>query len=212
MQGDHIADIRINLAGKKNRSLQSHAVGLRMRNDLQKIADRHQARMKLVETPPGPPVLASVVAEVYGQPDTSYEDLLLAADTVRARLAIEPGVVDVDDGREAVQDKLIFVTDAEKAALSGISADQIASTLQAALSGVTVGLVRNETERYPLRIQLRVPVEQRTRANDLARVRVKGDKGQLVPLAELGRWETTRVDQVIHHKNLQRVAYVFADA
>ena len=134
-QGDHVADIRINLAGKKNRSLQSHAIGLRMRNDLQEIADRHHARMKLVETPPGPPVIASVVAEIYGQPDFRYEDLLLAADTVRARLAVEPGVVDIDDGREAAQEKLTFVTDTEKAALSGISADQIASTLQAVLGG-----------------------------------------------------------------------------
>ena len=210
-QGDHVADIRIDLAGKKNRSLQSHAIGLRMRNDLQEIADRHHARMKLVETPPGPPVIASVVAEIYGQPDIRYEDLLLAADTVRARLAVEPGVVDVDDGREAAQEKLTFVTDTEKAALSGISADQIASTLQAVLGGATVGLVRNDTERNPLRIQLRVPVDQRTSAADLARVRVKGDKGQLVPLAELGHWDTTRVDQMIYHKNLQRVAYVFAE-
>ena len=82
-QGDDVAEVRINLAGKKNRELQSHAIGLRMRNDLQAIADRHHARMKLVETPPGPPVIASVVAEVYGQPDNRYEDLLLAADTVR---------------------------------------------------------------------------------------------------------------------------------
>jgi len=211
-QGDHVADIRINLAGKKNRGLQSHAIGLRMRNDFQQIADRHHARMKLVETPPGPPVLASVVAEIYGPPDIRYEDLLLAADTVRARLAVEPGVVDVDDGREAAQGKLTFVTDTEKAALSGVSADQIASTLQAVLGGTTVGLVRSDTERNPLRIELRVPVEQRTCATDLARVRVKGDTGQLVPLAELGRWDTTRVDQMIYHKNLQRVAYVFADA
>lgn len=211
-QGDHFADMRINLAGKKHRSLQSHAIGLRIRNDLQAIADRHRARMRLVETPPGPPVIASVVAEVYGKPDVRYEDLLLAADTVRARLAVEPGVVDIDDGREAAQNKLTFITDTEKAALSGISADQIVNTLQAVLGGTTVGLVRNDTERNPLRIRLRVPVEQRTSANDLARVRVKGDKGQLVPLAELGRWDTTRVDQVIYHKNLQRVAYVFADA
>ena len=82
-QGDDVAELRINLAGKKNRTLQSHAIGLRMRNELQAIADRHQVRMKLVETPPGPPVIASVVAEVYGQPDHQYEDLLLAADTVR---------------------------------------------------------------------------------------------------------------------------------
>jgi multidrug efflux pump subunit AcrB len=211
-QGDHVADIRIDLAGKQNRELQSHAIGLRMRKELQEIVDRRQARMKLVETPPGPPVLAGIVAEVYGPPDIRYEDLLLAADTVQARLSVEPGVVDLDDAREAAQDKLAFATDTEKAALSGISADQIASTLEAVLGGTTVGLMRNDTERNPLRIQLRVPVEQRSSAADLAQVRVKGDKGQLVPLAELGHWETTRVDQMIYHKNLERVAYVFADA
>ncbi len=210
-QGDHVAEVRINLAGKKNRELQSHAVGLRMRNDLQAIADRHQARLKLVETPPGPPVIASVVAEVYGQPDHRYEDLLLAADTVRSRLAVEPGVVDVDDVREAAQRKLAFVTDKEKAALHGITTDQIAKTLQAVLEGGTVGLVHSDSERNPLRIELRVPIQRRTSAADLARVQVKGDQGQLVSLAELGRWEPSRVDQMLYHKNLQRVAYVFAE-
>ncbi len=77
--------------------------------------------MKLVETPPGPPVIATIVAEVYGQPDNSYEDILSAADTVRARLAEEPGVVDVDDVREAAERKVIFVADKEKAALNGVT-------------------------------------------------------------------------------------------
>ena len=210
-QGDDVAEIRINLAGKKNRRLQSHAIGLRMRRELQKIADRHQARMKLVETPPGPPVIASVVAEVYGQPDHRYEDLLAAADTVRARLAVEPGVVDVDQVREAAQQKLVFVTDKEKAALSGVTTEQIAATLQAELQGSALGTVQSETERNPLRIGLRLPVARRTNASDLARIEVKGNGGSLVPLVELGRWDTARVDQMIYHKNLQRVAYVFAE-
>jgi multidrug efflux pump subunit AcrB len=210
-QGDDVAEVRINLAGKKNRELQSHAIGLRMRSDLQAIADRHQARMKLVETPPGPPVIASVVAEVYGQPDSRYEDILSAADTVRGRLAVEPGVVDVDSVRDAAQRKIAFVADKEKAALSGITTEQIAATLQAVLQGDAVGSIRSETERNPLRIELRVPVDRRTSADDLARIEVKGSSGQLVPLAELGRWQTTRVDQMIYHKNLHRVAYVFAE-
>ena len=210
-QGDQLAEVRINLVGKKNRQLQSHAIGLRMRNSLQAIADRHQARMKLVETPPGPPVIASVVAEVYGQPDHRYEDLLSAADAVRTRLAAEPGVVDVDDVREAPRQRLIFVTDKEKAALSGVSTEQIAGTLRALLQSEAIGLIRSDTERNPLGIELRVPVERRTSVADLARVQVKGETGQLVPLAELGQWEKTRVDQMIYHKNLQRVAYVFAE-
>jgi multidrug efflux pump subunit AcrB len=210
-QGDDVAQIQINLAGKKNRQQQSHALGLRMRNDLQAIADRRHARLKLVETPPGPPVIASVVAEVYGQADHRYEDILLAADAVRARLAVEPGVVDVDHVREAAQEKVSFITDKEKAALNGITTDDIARTLQAVLGSDTVGLMRSETERNPLRIELRLPVARRTSAADLAKVYIKGSAGQLVPLAELGRWQTTRVDQMIYHKNLQRVAYVFAE-
>jgi multidrug efflux pump subunit AcrB len=210
-QGDHVAEVRINLAGKKNRSLQSHAIGLRLRNDLQAIADRHRARMKLVETPPGPPVIASVVAEVYGRPDHRYEDLLLAADAVEARLAREPGVVDVDSVREAPRSKMVFVADKEKAALNGVSTDEIAQTLRALLGSGTVGTIRSGTERNPLRIELRLPLDRRTSAADLARVHVQGQAGQLVPLAELGQWEPARVDQMIYHKNLQRVAYVFAE-
>ena len=106
---------------------------------------------------------------------------------MRARLAVEPGVVDVDDVREAAQPKLTFVTEKEKAALSGITTEQIASTLQAVLEGGAVGVVRTDAERNPLRIELRVPVDQRTSAADLAKVQVQGTRGQLVPLAELGR-------------------------
>ncbi len=210
-QGDDVAELRINLAGKKNRKLQSHAIGLRMRGELQQIADRHHARMKLVETPPGPPVIASVVAEVYGQPDNRYEDLLSAADAVRARLVVEPGVVDVDQSREAAQRKVIFVTDKEKAALNGITTEQIANTLHTALEGSVVGVVQSTTERNSLRIELRLPEVRRTSTADLAKLHVAGTNGQLVPLAELGQWNTSRVDQMIYHKNLQRVAYVFAE-
>jgi len=210
-QGDNVAEVRINLAGKKHRELQSHGIGLRLRNDLQRIADRHGARMKLVETPPGPPVIASVVAEIYGQADDRYEDLLAAADAVRERLAAEPGVVDVDDVREAPQPKLTFVVDKQKAALNGVSTQQIAATLQTLLGQGTAGVVRSETERNPLRIQLRLPISRRTSAADLSRVHVVGETSQRVPLAELGEWSTRRVDQMIYHKNLVRVAYVFAE-
>lgn len=210
-RGDHVAELRINLAGKKNRRTQSHAIGLQIRNDFQQIADRHHARMKLVETPPGPPVIASVVAEIYGQPDHRYEDLLLAADTVQARLKSEPGVVDVDDIRETPQSRLIFVVDQEKAAINGVTTEQIAETLRMLLQGAAVGTIRSDTERNPLRIELRLPIAQRTGAAELARVHVSSGANAIVPLAELGRWEPTRVDQMIYHKNLQRVAYVFAE-
>lgn len=211
-QGDNVAELRINLAGKKNRQTQSHAFGLQMRSELQQIADRHHARMKLVETPPGPPVIASVVAEIYGRADHRYEDLLLASDTVQARLQMEPGVVDADDIREAPRSKWTFVVDQEKAAINGVTQEKIAETLRMLLQGTTVGTIRSNTERNSLDIELRLPIVRRTSAAEIARIHVSSDQGETVPLAELGRWETSRVDQTIYHKNLQRVAYVFADA
>ena len=207
----HQAEVRVNLVGKKQRGQQSHGIGLRMRDGLTALARKHGARLKIVELPPGPPVLASVVAEVYGRPDHTYEDLLAAADTVGARFRTEPGLVDVDGIREAPIRKLIFVTDQEKAALAGVSVADVAETIQVALEGTSRETVRLPRERNPLRITVRLPRPLRSSAADLARVRVKGASGQLVPLAELGAWTTSRVDQTIYHKNLERVAYVFAE-
>ena len=210
-QGAHLAEIRVNFVGKKNRRQQSHAITLRLRKQLTELAQKHNALARLVELPPGPPVLASVVAEVYGQPDHSYEDLLVSATTVANRLKAEPGLVEVDDISETASQKLVFVTDQEKAALAGISVAEIASTLQIALGGTGDDLVRLEGERHPLRINLRLPEAIRSNKHDLGQLHVKGATGALVALAELGTWETQRVDQTIYHKNLRPVVYVFAE-
>ena len=210
-QGDNRAEIRINLVDKNSRKLQSHGIGLRMRDALQKIADRHNVKMKLVETPPGPPVIASVTAEVYGPPDSTYKNILSAADTVKSRLAAEPGVADLDDVRETPRAKFTFVPDNEKAAMHGISTATIADTVKAALGGAAAGIVHSATELNPLIIELRLPVAQRTSLSDLSRIYVKGQTGQTVQLSEIGHWEKSRVDQQIYHKNLRRVAYVFAE-
>jgi multidrug efflux pump subunit AcrB len=210
-KGDNVAGIRLNLVGKKSRSIQSHALGLRMRDDLTAIADRHGARLKIVETPPGPPVLSTVVAEVYGSPDNDYSDLVDAARVVETRLAAEPGVVDVDDTVEADQTRWVFVTDAEKAALNGVSVADITAALHTALSGNVAGTLHQPRERNPLQIQLRLPIPQRSSPDDLGCLHVRGQSGRLVPLAELGRWERRFVDKTIYHKNLRRVVYVTAE-
>jgi multidrug efflux pump subunit AcrB len=137
--------------------------------------------------------------------------VLAAADTVAARFRTEPGLADVDDIREVPVQKLVFVTDQEKAALAGVSVADVAETIQLALDGALNETVRLARERNPLRLTVRLPRPLRSSAADLARVRVKGAGGQLVPLAELGTWKTSRVDQTIYHKNLERVAYVFAE-
>jgi multidrug efflux pump subunit AcrB len=211
-QGPHFAELRLNFVGRKNRSRQSHAIGLRERDGLTALANKHGAVLKIVELPPGPPVLSSLVAEVYGRPDHSYGDLLASARTVAERFRREPGVADVDTIAEAPVEKWVFVTDQEKAALAGIAVEEIAATVRLALNGHDHDTVRAEAERKPLRINVRLPRGRRSSTPDLARLSIKGTRGQQVPLAELGRWQKTRVTQTIYHKNLQRVAYVFGEA
>jgi len=197
--------------GKKSRPQKSHAVGLRLRDELTRIASDGHAQLSIVETPPGPPVIASIVAEVYGRPDHAYHDLVAATRTVRTRMAAEPGVVDVDDSDEADSPKLVFDTDKEKAALNGVSVEDIAATMRIALAGEQAGTVRVPGERNALAIELRLPRPLRSSDLDLSRLYVKGRQGNLVALAELGRWHETQADKTIYHKNLDRVAYVFAE-
>jgi multidrug efflux pump subunit AcrB len=117
----------------------------------------------------------------------------------------------VDDTVEADSTKLTFVTDKEKAAINGVSVDEIARTIRIALAGRQVGTVRVPGERNPLQIDLRLPREARSSATDLSMLNVKSNNGRLVPLAELGRWEQSLAGKTIYHKNLQRVVYVFAE-
>jgi multidrug efflux pump subunit AcrB len=168
-------------------------------------------RCRSSSTPPGPPVIATLVAEVYGRPDHSYEDLVDAAETVAARMALEPGVVEVDTTVEADSTTLMFEPDHEKAAVSGISVRDISDTLAVCVAGADIGTLRDPAERQPLRVRVRLNQTDRRSAQDLGQVHVRGRDGQLVPLAELGQWRTAPTDKTIYHKNLQRVVYVFGE-
>ena len=207
----NVGDIRINLVHKKKREQQSHALGLRLRNDLQEIADRNNALLKIVEVPPGPPVIATVVAEVYGDPAFSYDRIVEAAATVRERVGREHRVVDVDDTAEADQRRLTFVLDKEKASLNGITTADAAATLRLALGGRAAGTVHVPSERNPLLIMLRLPRADRSSVERLAGLYVKGATGNLVQLAELGEFVEDTIDKTIYHKNLSRVSYVFGE-
>jgi multidrug efflux pump subunit AcrB len=156
-------------------------------------------------------VLASLVAEVTGRPDSQYSDLLSAAELVAQRMRLEPGIVEVDSIQEAPQKKLVFVPDQEKAALAGISVDELAQTVAIALGGDRQQTMRVEDERTPLRLTFQLPRSKRSDPQALLELDVKGLSGQLVPLAELGKLRSEQVSQTIYHKNLQRVAYVMAE-
>jgi multidrug efflux pump subunit AcrB len=207
----HQAEMRVNFVGKKNRKLQSHGLNLRMRDELTRIAAEAGGKLSVVELPPGPPVLASLVAEVTGSPDTPYSDILSAANIISQRMTLEPGVVEVDDISEAAMAKLTFIPDQEKAALAGVSVAEIADTIRIALEGDTQQTLRVDHERIPLRLTFRLPRALRSSPADLSQLTVKGRTGNVVLLAELGSWQNSTVSQTIYHKNLQRIAYVFAE-
>lgn len=207
-QGANVADIRVGLLSRKSREMESHALVLRIRNDIAAIAAKTGASLKLVEVPPGPPVLSSVVAEVYGQPHHRYEDLIAAAKTVEDQMKQEKGVVDVDSYVEAAQEKFFFRVDRDKAGRNGIATEDVVQTLQVALSGMPAGLVHIPTEQNELAVMLKIPRDKRSDIERLKTLVVKGRGGQGVQLGELGRFEPQTQDKTIYHKNQERVVYV----
>ena len=207
-QGPNVADIQVNLVSKSERDAQSHDVAKRVRPLIAPIAERYQARLKVAEVPPGPPVLQTLVAEVYG-PD--YGRQIQIAREVRGVLEKTDGVVDVDWYVEDDQPKYRFVLDKEKAALNGISSEQVSSTLRLALNGVEAGLLHQPREKEDVSIHLRLPRKERSSIEDLQEIKVLGHKGNLVPLRELVRVEKETAEKSIYHKNLMPVVYVTAD-
>ncbi len=210
-QGSYVGEIRINLLPKEQRQYQSHDIALRIRPEIERIGRRYGANIKIVELPPGPPVLSTVVAEIYGPPAASYADIIRVSNQVKARLQKIKGVVDVDDFVEAPHAKLHFVVDREKAALHGISVGRIARTMKLALQGDTAGTVHIATERKPLLIQLQLPRQLRSSAEDLLALKVKTGSGEMISLGEIGTAVVENGEQTIYHKNLQRLSYVTAE-
>ena len=207
-RGSNVADIQVNLAGKDDRDAQSHDIAKRVRPAIQQIAAKYNARVKVSEVPPGPPVLQTLVAEIYG-PD--YQRQIEIARGVRDIFDKTPGVVDVDWYVEDDQPKFSFVVDKEKAALNGVSAEQVAATLRIAVSGMTAGLAHQPTEKEDLPIVLRLPQSERSSVEDLKQIKVMGTRGNLVPLGELVRVEEQTNEKSIYHKNLMPVTYVTGD-
>ncbi len=210
-QGPHVGDIRIVLADKTRRAQGSHEIALRMRPEIDRIEQAYGANVKIVESPPGPPVLSTLTAEIYGPPEANYPDILRVAGRVRGDMRQTEGVVDIDDSAEAAQTQWSFIVDQDKAALVGVTAAQIAETLQLAAEGANTGLLHAAEERLPLRILLQLPRAARSSVEDLAALSLKTADGRLVRLGELGHFSEGSSQQAIYHKNLQRVAFVTAE-
>lgn len=210
-RGPNAADIQVNLVGKGERSDQSHAIAKRIRPSVTAIAQRYGAAVAVAEVPPGPPVLQSIVAEIYG-PDE--EQRVALAREVRTIMERTRGVMDIDWYVEDPQPKVRFLVDKEKAALHGVSEAAVAQTLQLAAQGEAIDLLHVATERDDVPIRLELPRTARTQPESLLALRVRSDRdpdAPLVPLSELVRIERTTGDHNLYRKNLKPVTYVTAD-
>lgn len=207
-QGSNEADIQINFLPKEKRHMQSHDLAKKMRPELQKIGEKYNANIKLAEIPPGPPVISTIVAEIYG-PDTNRQ--IEIAQQIKQIFKDTKGVVDVDWQVEDPQPKVTFTVDKEKAALNGISTESISQTLQTALGGTSAGLLHLSEEKEPVEIFVRMPVDSRSELNSLSQVSVPTQTGDLIPLSELVIQKKGTEDKTIYHKNLKKVTYVTGD-
>lgn len=219
--GPAVADLQVNLRSRHERKEQSHDMAKRVRSRLAEIAARHHARLAVAEVPPGPPVLQTLVAEVYGPDEASRMKL---ATEIKKILEGTPGVVDVDWYVESPRPKTRFVVDKEKAALNGISADTIAHTLSIATSGQSVDLVHLPREKEDVNLVLELARRDKSSPDQLLALRVRsgdanalpepggiGGNAPLIPLRELVRTDHTLEDQSLYRKNLLPVIYVLAD-
>jgi len=207
-EGPHMADIQVNLAGKHHRQQQSHAIAKRVRPELVRIAEKYNARVKVAEVPPGPPVLSTLVAEVYG-PD--YDRQREIAQEIMTVFEETAGVVDVDWYMEDGQSRYNFKVDKERAALHGISVAKIAGTLELAISGRQVGLLHQPLEKENIPITLRLPLAARASVKQLENIKIAAPGGALVPLSTLVTPVKTTSEKSIYHKNLMPVVYITGD-
>ncbi len=206
--GSNVADIQVNFVAKGERKAQSHDLAKRLRPELKRIADRYGARIKIAEIPPGPPVLSTLVAEVYG-PDEKRQ--LEIARQIRDIFESTEDVVDIDWYVEDEQEKLIFDVDREKAAYHGISSEAVAQAVRIALNGMGAGLVHFDEENEPVELFLRMPLSERAGIESLKELTIPSSTGIPVSLSELVRVRKGIEDKTIYHKNLRRVTYVIGD-
>jgi multidrug efflux pump subunit AcrB len=205
--GGDVGDIQVNLVDRHHRSEQSHAIATRVRPHLREIAARFDANVKVVEIPPGPPVLAPLVAEIYGPDADGRREL---AHSVRRIFEHTEGLVDVDDSSIAAAPRTVLVVDRRKAALLGVSQAQVVETLQAAWGGDTTTYLHDAT-KYPAGVVLQLPSGRQGDLRALLQLTVRSADGRLVPLRELVRPSDTVREQPSYHKDLLPVNFVIGD-
>jgi len=205
----NMADLQINLTPKSDRDRKSHEIALSVRAPLQAIAQKYNANVKVVEVPPGPPVMSPLVAEIYG---LNYQQQIETAKYIRQSLAKNEAVVDLDDSIVAPAPKWIIKVDQRKAALWGVSQKSVVSAIATALNGEDVSYLHPGNVKFPLPIRIELADDNKTDLNNLLQIHVRGRGGQNIALSDLVEVSQTTREQAIFHKDLLPVVFVTADA
>ena len=205
--GGEVGDIQVNLLDKHDRSDQSHAIATRVRPELQRIGSLRGANVKVVEVPPGPPVLSPIVAEIYGPQAQGRREV---AKAVRAVFEKTPGIVDVDDSSIADAPRQILLVDRRKAALLGVPQQAIVSTLRTGLAGASATYI-HDASKYPAPVILQLPQQSHGDLNALLQLTVRAASGRLVAIRELVTVSDTVREQPVFHKDLLPLNMVVAD-
>lgn len=207
-RGDNVADIQVNLVDKKDRNIQSHDIAKKMREPIQQIARKYNANVKMVEVPPGPPVLSTLVAEIYG-PD--YDKQIEIAQQLKTRFANTQDVVDIDWMVEDDQPEYHIDIDKEKAMRMGVATEQIAATVSAAISGMQVGQIYKPGAYNQTAIDLQLSDADRTSIEDVLSLSIMNMQGATIPLRDLVSVKRQIKPKSIYRKNQKEVVYVLAD-
>ncbi len=209
--GGRTADLQVILADRNDRKVQSHSILLTMRRGLEKIAQKYNADLQLVEVPPGPPVIATVVAEVYGEADTDYSELLANADKVADLMRTEDAVTDVIVMSKQNLEEAKITVDKDKAALHGIDTQTILETISVAMKGTSPATLHVAGERTPLQINVGLAQSSKASALALENIPLRSEEGELIPLGELINIEYAPGSHAIYRKNMRDVVYVTAE-
>ncbi len=207
-RGSNVADIQVNLLDKSERSEQSHDIAKRVREPLKAIADKFNANIKIAEVPPGPPVLSTLVAEIYG-PD--YNKQIETAKEIKKVFESTEGVVDIDWLVEDDQVEYKFEVNKEKAMLAGVSSQQVVQAVAVSLNGINASSFYQPDEIEQVSIFLNLPEDERSSIEDLKNIAVMSQTGNMIPISELVTVKEQLQGKSIYRKNQQRVVYITAD-
>ena len=206
--GDNVADIQVNLVDKGERKEQSHDIATSVRADLQAIGKKYNANVKVVEVPPGPPVMSTIAAEIYG-PD--YKQQIYVAKQVRDMLASTENVVDVDWSVEDAQTEYKFEVDKDKVMKLGIPNAQVVQNMYAALSGMSVGVLHQPSTVNQVGIVLQLSEKEKSSIEDVLSMKVVNQRGMAIPVGDLVKVTEDEKEKSIHRKDQKRVVYVLTE-